>query len=327
MPAHGTRSTLLRQWEMLRLLPSWPQTITYSDLAKKLQEEHEDFQVTSNTIRRDLEQLSTIFPIYVEEQGKTHYVCWAKGSDPVLRTLNVGEAVALRLAEQHLSQLLPTAIFESIQPALSRAQLLLEGGHGKNPGAAWISKVRAVSPMQPMLPPVISPGIQDTLSRALVESHQVEVRYGRAKVSQLLLNPLGLIYRAPSLYLVATSVTHENVGDIRLYALHRFHEVHLLDSPVETPDGFDLDKLLEQGLGDFGGTAIPITLRLHVTADLRAILEETPLAIRANPPHAEQSILPQSDGTAIVEAKVSDTWQLQWWLDAHKEQIIHCEKI
>jgi predicted DNA-binding transcriptional regulator YafY len=323
VPANKTRLTLVRQWGMLRLLPSWPQLATYADIAARL-EEQEDFKVDPNTVRRDLEQLSLIFPICLEERGRTHYVGWAKGADPALRTMGVAEAMALTLAEQHLGQLLPTSVFESLQAVFNRAHQTLRGVDGRNPAAAWMHKVRAVPPAQPMAPPPVDREIQERLSRALIEGRQVNVLYGgggRDEPRPMRLHPLGLILRTPSLYLVATAWDYHRLEDVHLYALHRFAEVSPREEAVVVPEDFDLDREMERGLADFGGAREPIDLEMRVTPELAAILAETPLALRGSPPKAEQTLTPEADGTVRVRARVNDTWQLRWWLRAQASQV------
>lgn len=324
MPSNKTRLTLVRQWGMLRLLPTWPHMTTYSDLAKRL-ESDEDFVVDPNTVRRDLEQLALIFPIYVEERGRTHYVCWAKGSDPALRTMGVGEAMALVLAEQHLGQILPTSVFESLHTVFKRAQQTLQHLEGHNPASTWMQKVRAVPPTQPMLPPQIGEEIQEQISRALLEGQQVEVLYrsgGSTESRKMRLHPLGLILRTPSLYLVATAWDYHKLEDVHLYALHRFSEVTILNEKIQIPVGFDLDQEMERGLADFGGAKSPIELEMLVTKELAAILEETPLAQRGSPPIADQTLTPDDNVSIRVKAIVNDTWQLRWWLRSQGNQII-----
>jgi len=324
MPANKTRLTLVRQWGMLRLLPTWPQMMTYSEIASRLERE-EDFKVDPNTVRRDLEQLALIFPIYVEEQGRTHYVCWAKGADPVLRAMPVSEAMALVMAEQHLGQLLPKSVFESLQPVFTRAHQTLKSVDGHNPAATWTQKVRAIPPSQPMAPPTIDPEIQERLSRALLEGRQVDVLYGgggRDEPRPMRLHPLGLILRTPSLYLVATAWNYHRLEDVHLYALHRFTEVTICDALVQLPEGFDLDKELARGLADFGGTKEPIELEMRVTSELAAILAETPLALRGTPPKSDQILTPEADGSVRVKVTVNDSWQFRWWLRAQAPQIV-----
>ncbi len=323
MPSNKTRYTLVRQWAMLRLLPSWPQTATYAEIAARL-EEQEDFRIDPNTVRRDLEQLALIFPIVAEERGRTHHVGWAKGADPALRTMGVAEAMALAMAEQHLGQLLPAAVFEHLEAVFRRAHLTLQSIDERNPASTWMQKVRAVPPSQPMAPPEIQPEIHALLSRALLEGRQVDAIYGASPGAARLmrLHPLGLVLRPPALYLVATAWDYHRLDDVHLYALHRFSEVRPRVDAVQVPDGFDLDREMERGLADFGGAREPIELEIRVTPDLAAVLAETPLAIRGTPPRARQTLSAEADGMVRVKAMVNDSWQLQWWLRAQGNKIV-----
>ena len=62
-----SNDTLIRQWEMLRLIPTNNQRITTSELATRLEQLH--YPVTLRTIQRDLQKLSTHFPITCDEDS------------------------------------------------------------------------------------------------------------------------------------------------------------------------------------------------------------------------------------------------------------------
>jgi hypothetical protein len=176
-----------------------------------------------------------------------------------------------------------------------------------------------------MVPPVIKPEIQETLSRALLENRQVKVMYGGGGKNvprAMRLHPLGIILRTPSVYLVATTWDYHTIEDVHLYALHRFTEVRILDEVVQIPEGFDLDRELKRGLAEFGGAKEPIELELLVTKDLASILEETPLALGGLPPKSNQRLIPEADGNFRLTAHVNDSWQLRWWLRAQGAQIV-----
>lgn len=60
-----SNDTLLRQWEMLRLIPSSSQGVSTTQLASRLKDR--GYPVTIRTIQRDLEKLSTHFPLMSDE--------------------------------------------------------------------------------------------------------------------------------------------------------------------------------------------------------------------------------------------------------------------
>ena len=62
MPSQSTRETLLRQWQLLLLLPRHPRTCTIATLHAALADA--GFDVTRRTVERDLQKLSMAgFPV------------------------------------------------------------------------------------------------------------------------------------------------------------------------------------------------------------------------------------------------------------------------
>ena len=95
------------------------------------------------------------------------------------------------------------------------------------------------------------------------------------------------------------------------YALHRFQGAEVLPQPARSPQGYDIDEALNEGLAEFGpGTAdgrAPIALLIDCATWVTTVLEEAPLS-------ADQSVERRPNGTGRVSATVSDSWQLRWWL-------------
>lgn len=68
MPDQEKRKTLLRQWEMLKLLPKTPEPqVTVKHLREGLAAA--GFDVDERTIQRDLKALADIFPIDVQDRS------------------------------------------------------------------------------------------------------------------------------------------------------------------------------------------------------------------------------------------------------------------
>lgn len=62
--------TLLRQWQMLRMIPRYPLKITAKELHSRLQSEQ--FEVSKRTVERDLLALSELFPLASDERDKPY---------------------------------------------------------------------------------------------------------------------------------------------------------------------------------------------------------------------------------------------------------------
>ena len=87
--------TLLRQWQMLRLIPRHPQRISARDLYEKLKSEQ--FDVTKRTVERDLLWLSGMFPLVADERNRPYGWSWKKNA-PLFSLPGLSHTEALTLA-------------------------------------------------------------------------------------------------------------------------------------------------------------------------------------------------------------------------------------
>jgi predicted DNA-binding transcriptional regulator YafY len=302
MPKAAQHHALARQWQVLRLLPTKPPGITSRELVEKL--EREGFTVTKRTVERDLAELSTIFGIACNDKGMPYGWHWMKGEYADLPGLSVSDAVSLRLVEDLLRPLLPSAMLESLEARFGQAKAKLAELSADNPNAKWADKVRYVSPSMPLIPPKVDSGVLNEVHDALLIERQIEVEYKKASGEQKAyrLHPLGLVQRGQITYLVATAFDYQ---DERLYALHRIISVKTLDEPARGAEKFTVGDYVQSGALEFGDSQ-KIILRMRVTHALADILAETPLS-------KNQQLVPEAQGyIAIVE--VHDSWQLEWWL-------------
>lgn len=308
MPHKDKRSTLIRQWEMLRLLPkgSGGPWIKASDIASRLNDAGYDISV--RTVQRDLKELSTIFPIDLNDKNPRDYGWrWMKGAHLDIPGLNTSEALAMRLVETHLKQLLPSSMLEALQGVFDQAKSRLE----EVPiPSNWLTKVKVVQPNQTLLPPHIDEVAQNAIYKALLENRKILAKYrsfwGDGS-TEYVLNPLGLIMRGSVVYLVATAWDYE---DPRHYALHRFEGAEVLDEECTIPEGFDLEQVIKSGFADFTSSKGSLQLEFMCEDSIAGFLEETPLS-------EDQTINPSDEEWFKVCATVNDTWQLRWWLLSH----------
>ena len=315
MPRNEKKSTLLRQWEMMRMLTvsrsdskqygRWDKA---SEIAARLTDA--GYEVSVRTVQRDLKELSEIFPIELNNKNARDYGWrWIKGANLDIPGISVSEALAMRLVESHLKQLLPATMLDGLQGVFGMAQAKLDKleQENNNHSGDWLNKVRVVPPAQPLLPPAVDQEIQSGIYQALLENRQLAATYQPISSDQskeYLLHPLGLIMRGAVSYLVASAWDY---ADVRLYALHRFSKVEILDHAVTMPKGFNLDQAIAGGLADFADQGAPIQLEIRCTEWVAAILAETKLS-------ADQTIKQEADGWVRLTATVNDTWQLRWWL-------------
>ena len=324
-PRQTNKSAMLRQWEMLRMLTvsrsddrhegRWDKA---SDIASRLKDA--GYDVSVRTVQRDLKELSAIFPIELNDKNPRDYGWrWIRGASLDIPGMSVSEALAMRLVEMHLTPLLPASMLDGLSGVFGRAQTSLDKlqKESGNPSKAWLDKVRVVPPAQPMLPPSVDRQLQAEIYRAILYNRQLTVTYrsfsgGQAR--EYILHPLGLIMRGPVSYLAASAWDY---ADVRLYALHRFESAEMLEAAAITPDGFNLDRALANGLADFAHGGETIRLEIRCRKWVAAFLAETPLS-------ADQQTEQDTGGWIRLTASVNDTWQLRWWILAQGPSVEVC---
>lgn len=310
MPARNTRSTLARQWTLLRLLPHRGGGLSARELTAQL--EGAGHRVTKRQVERDLAELATLFPIECLDSSTPWGWRWMPQADAQLPGLDNAEALSLLAIEKLVRPLVPEALLQPLAARFSHAARLIEALPPRQRSRA-ADAVRIVQPGQPLLPAHIDPEVLTRIHNALLTGTQVEIDYAAlgepAAQRTLRLHPLGLVHRGPTSYLVATAFDYE---DVRMYALQRVAMVRPTAEAAERPANFNLDRWLAEGGAGFGQGEM-VGLELRVGAQLAIYLTETPLT-------AEQTMEPDGEGFRL-RARIQDTWQLRWWLLSQAEQI------
>lgn len=303
MPTHSTRTTISRQWEMLKLLPNRAPGLTAAELHQQLEEA--GHRTTKRTVERDLNELSSLFPLHCNDKGTPYGWYWQPGRSIDLPGITVGEALTLRLVEDSIRPLVPGLMLKSLEPRFSQARQKLTALGEESASARWVDKVASVQPALNLIAPDINAEHLDQLHRALLEDLQLHCRYRSAnknRVHELTLSPLGLVQRGQITYLVACA---EIFDDVRLYAAHRFEAVTLLSQPGRRPADFKLSDYVQSGAMQFGEGQM-IQLRAWVDPTLAKRLRETPLS-------EDMKLIDESDG-ALLTATINNSWELKWWL-------------
>lgn len=112
------KDTLLRQHNLLRLIPEAPRFISTAVLQEKLSER--GFDISLRTIQRDLVQLSAIFPITADKCSNRNVWYFIEGASPNFRDMDPPSALALSLAEGHLHNLLPQTVLDLMGPSFAK---------------------------------------------------------------------------------------------------------------------------------------------------------------------------------------------------------------
>jgi len=299
------RDTLMRQWQMLRLVPRYPLKIATAELKQKLADE--GFETTQRTIQRDLVRLSTIYPLACDEEGKPFGWSWMAEADVMdIPGMDSHTALAFWLAGEHLEPMLPKTTLRQMQPHFRTAARVLDNISMDKGTPAWRGKVRVLHRGPKLMAPAIDADVQNQVYDALLRDRRLAVTYlprGQQGRKEYEINPLGLVLKDGIIYLVCSMWDYP---DIRLLTLHRMQETQVLDKSASIPDGFSLDDYIASGELHFsvGGT---IQLKALFSADAAFHLDERPLS-------DDQTVLEQTDGRMLVTATVQDTSELRWWL-------------
>lgn len=303
MPKSDKHSTIARQWQMLKWIPSRPPGITVRELCNRLA--REGFPVTMRTVERDLESLSSLFYLTNEQDSSSRAKRWyyAIGKVPEMGSVDLIDAVSLSLSGDVLETLLPGALLQPVAQKIAKARTKLKA-MSQVGLARWSEKVRYVHGSLEMLPPRIAPATMDAVKTALLENRQIELTYDafNQKPKALRLHPLCLVLRGSVPYLVATAFDYD---DPRLYAVHRMRKVGILDEPVIPPKGFSIDAFLKSGAMDFEPGKL-LKLKARLSDELAMYLTETPLSKDQKIDHRK--------GHYQLTATVQDSWQLHFWL-------------
>lgn len=292
---------------MLRMIPRHPHKISIQAIRGQLADE--GFQITERTLQRDLNELSSVFPLTVDDREKPYGWSWdreAKSFD--LPCLTGTEALMLLLAERYLGQIMPGSTIEALRPYFKSAHERLNSEFSPHPTRSWLEKIRSVPATQPLIPPQIDAEIHRVVTDALLKERQLEIAYrkkGQQQVENYIIHPLALIQHGSILYLYARPFAYPNAITL---AMHRVERAAMSEQAVIPPPDFDLDNKVARGIWEFGGGE-PIALKIRFYDGAGEHLRETPLS-------ADQQIesLPQDSETLDVTATVANTLQLNWWL-------------
>jgi len=297
--------TLMRQWQMLRLIPRQPSQISTSELKQRLADE--GFETTPRTLQRDLVRMSSIYPLLCDDRDKPFGWSWNRDANVhEVPGIDSDTALAFYLAEKHLEPLLPRTTIKRLRPHFKRAEEVLDQADADKGNPAWRNKVRVLQRGPGLKTPSIDADVQSAVYDGLLRNRRLDVEYlprGADKPKQYELNPLGLVLKDSLFYLVCSMWDY---SDIRLITLHRMNSATVMDTPSSAPDGFDLDSYIASGELDFaiGGK---IKLKARISSQIATHLAERPL-------HDDQQLTQCDDDSYLLETTTQDTNELHWWL-------------
>ena len=304
--------TVMRQWQMLRLVPRSPSKIDTTSLVHALASE--SFVVTQRTVQRDLEKFSTIFPLECDDRSKPFGWSWSKDSGTLdIPGMDSHTALAFYLAEQHLEPILPNETVSHLLPHFKTAKKVLNELQSNSGATSWADKVRVVRQGPDLSTPEVLHDVQSAVYSGLLLNRRLQITYkprGSKAAKDYTISPLGLVLKNGIFYLPCTI---DDYQDVRLLTMHRILAAEKLDIPSTSPKGFDLDAYIASGELSFQ-IGYKINLKAIIGKDVAFHLGERKLS-------PKQTLQEQGDGTFLLQATVNDTSELRFWLRGYDEQI------
>jgi len=301
--------TAYRQWLILKEIPRYPDFITTRELEYRLNNEGCDAK--RRTIQRDLDTLSSHFPLCNDETMRPHRWYWQRDAEiQNFGGIDPPTALTLKLVQAFLKPLLPETTLKYMKPYFDLAEKVFKK-ISDNPLRNWPNKIAVIERGIKLNKPVINQEVQKNVYEALMREKQIDAKYRKrdAKTSeQYRIYPLGIVCQHYVIYLVCTIKDRDN---IRHLPLHRFESVSISDAPdpfLEIPENFDLKEYIYKSKSfQYVLQPEPVRLKLLLKARAAVRLYETPIA-------DDQTIIRQEDGRQLLEATVIHTMALTWWL-------------
>lgn len=304
--------TAVRYLTMLRMVPRYPKSITTTELADRLKDY--ELSVTKRSIQRDLEKLSAFFPLIVDTESRPYRWSYDREATmDIIPALDLPAALTFELARAYLKPMLPPRALSHLQPHFNEAHraLLRE----KNPLGKWPDRVRVINRGLSGRRPEIDSDVLETVTEALLREYQCDLTYQARswpKPETIRVQPYGLIFRDPNVYLIGTIDGREG---IRQLVLHRASSGELVEESVVRPEDFDLDLYIRSGAMGILHSNDPIFLHLRCDRPALNHLIESPLGF-------DQVTTELNEKAFEITVTVGDTQDLRWWLTA---QAAHCD--
>jgi predicted DNA-binding transcriptional regulator YafY len=299
-----------RQWLILKMFP--PKGIVSTTTLRDRLCNQYGIDTTLRTIQRDLLFLERNgFPLVCDGNNPAGW-SWRRDA-PVFNIANMDPVTALtfKLAETYLYKMFPRGTLATLEPYFKAANKRIELT-SESSLSRWPKKVKVVSRNLQMLPPRIDEDIMEIVYRAVLEGHRFSATYRSADgtVKEKDINPLGMVFVEGQTYLVATQNQDDNPI---LMLLHRMLDVKPSDIPVTIPEGFDFDEYTNKEL------KFPIE---KDDIELKVLFYDKPDIDRVRETQiSEDQIITETNGSWLLQATVSDSYQLRWWLRGYGERV------
>lgn len=291
------------------MLPRYPHTISTTEIRNRVLDK--GYNVTAKTIQRDLQGISSIFPITSVEDTKPYKWSWLEESDILdIPCMDQKTALTFHMIDEYLSSMLPRSVLQFLKPYFSRGRAILDETN-ESTLSKWSQKTAVIPKGQPLLKAEFNEQVRDVVYDGLLGGKQILITYKRlgAKKSKTYpIHPLGLVFRNEVIYLVAIAKDYKEPAQ---FPLHRIQKAELTEMDVVIPEGISLKSYIERGEFSFPYAETPEEEKINLEAVLDKYygrrLEETPIS-------KDQKLEALSEEKILLKATVSNSLELREWL-------------
>jgi predicted DNA-binding transcriptional regulator YafY len=236
-----SKSTTLRHLEMLRKIPLSPgKPITTIALHQHLTDE--GFNVSKRTVERDLVKLTDIGGLYSEDTAEGCGWGCIQNNASKFKGIQPTEALMLILSEKLLSKAMPSGYTLRAEARIADAKCTL---NSDNAFSKWQEKLQVISEGYPLINKsiFISESDREIIYECVLNENQIKITYqakDKNAAVNYCLNPLGIIIRGQSHYLVATK--KDSPEKPMLFLFHRIKAAEKNHTKMDAPLSFTLQE-------------------------------------------------------------------------------------
>jgi predicted DNA-binding transcriptional regulator YafY len=289
-----SKSTMLRQLTMLKLIPKHPSFILTKQVHQHLLDE--GFNVSKRTVERDLDNLALLVGIDFTKSVDGFKWAYVSTVSEFTPAITPSEALLLCIAYRQIMDILPFKCISDLEPRFLKAEQTLARN---DKFKSWQDRVKIISFGLPLKAKAIDDQIRRTIYDTMLNSEQLAIEYQKGNDTEnYTLNTHGLIIREHTHYLVATKIESPDI--FQLFKLSRIKQA-IRSYVVNHHCKNNIKHYLNSNASGYLLALEPITLELLATGPALAMFEEAMLSDDQTIKIINQSSHPVGKVKATVE--------------------------
>lgn len=266
-----SKSTILRQLTMLKLIPKHPSYILTKQVHQNLVDE--GFNVSKRTVERDLDNLALLVGVDFTKGANGFEWSYINTASVFTPAITPSEALLLCIAYRQIMDTLPFKCISDLEPRFLKAeQTLACNDKFKN----WQDRVKIISFGLPLKAKAIDDEIRSIIYDTMLNNEQLDIEYQKGgDTENYRLNTQGLIIREHTHYLVATK--GESPNTFQLFKLSRIKKAtrsYVGNYPCKN----SIKDYLNSNASGYLLAQEPIKLELLATGPALSMFEEAMLS-------------------------------------------------